>query len=118
MGRYNQRKPTKDHWTTLGCGTSSYHMSLLIDTQLGRIGIEFYVPDNKGIGARAEENKELFERAIGLPAIVVNARKASGLRFYKDGCDVKGRQDKWPAFIAQQLEWALAMRKVIDDLGL
>ncbi len=47
---FSPQKPSKDHWTTLSCGTSTYHMSLLIDTQRGRAGIEFYVPDDKEIG--------------------------------------------------------------------
>ena len=48
---FNPQKPSKDHWTTLRCGTSAYHIALLIDTQHGRIGIEFYAPDDKEIGA-------------------------------------------------------------------
>lgn len=47
---FSPQKPSKDHWTTLSCGTSTYHMSLLIDTQRGRADIEFYVPDDKEIG--------------------------------------------------------------------
>ena len=54
-------KPTKDHWTTLRCGTSAYHIALLIDTQHGRTGIEFYVPDDKEIGHKVIENAALFE---------------------------------------------------------
>lgn len=46
---FSPQKPSKDHWTALSCGTSAYHMSLLIDTQHGRVGIEFYVPDDKEI---------------------------------------------------------------------
>lgn len=50
---FSPQKPSKDHWTTLSCGTSAYHMSLLIDTQHGHVDTELYVPDDKEIGRRA-----------------------------------------------------------------
>ena len=115
---FNPQKPSKDHWTTLRCGTSAYHIALLIDTQHGRTGIEFYVPDDKEIGHKAIENAVLFERCLGLTATPFDAKKASGLRFYKSGCKIKGNENAWPEFISQQLEWALAMRQVIAELGL
>lgn len=115
---FNPQKPSKDHWTTLRCGTSAYHIALLIDTQHGRTGIEFYVPDDKEIGHKAIDNASLFEARLSLTATPFDAKKASGLRFYKDGCKVKGNEDAWPGFISQQLEWALIMRQVIAELGL
>lgn len=115
---FNPQKPSKDHWTTLRCGTSVYHIALLIDTQRGRTGIEFYVPDDKEIGYKAIDNAALFEERLGLVAVSFDAKKASGLRFYKDGCKIKGNETAWPGFIAKQLEWALAMRQVIDKLDL
>ncbi len=77
---FNPQKPSKDHWTTLRCGTSSYHIALLVDTQRGCIGIEFYVPDNKEIGRKAIENASLFEERLGLVEKPFDAKKASGLR--------------------------------------
>lgn len=115
---FNPQKPSKDHWTTLRCGTSAYHIALLIDTQHGRIGIEFCVPDDKEIGHRAIENASLFEERLGLSATPFDAKKSSGLRFYKDGCKTKGNETAWPGFSEQQLEWALTMRRVIGELGL
>lgn len=95
-----------------------YHLALLIDTQHGRIGIELYVPDDKEIGHKAIESASLFEERLGLEAVPFDAKKASGVRFYKDGCKIKGNQNAWPAYIKQQLDWALAMREVVDRLGL
>lgn len=115
---FSPQKPSKDHWTTLRCGTSAYHIALLIDTQRGRIGIEFYVPDNKEIGHKAIENAACFEERLGLVAKPFDAKKASGVRFYKDGCRIKGNEDAWGDFIDQQLNWALGMRQVIDELEL
>ena len=106
---FNPQKPSKDHWTTLRCGTSAYHIALFIDTQHGRIGIEFYVPDNKEIGHKAIDNTILFEERLGLTATPFDAKKASGLRFYKDGCKIEDDEAAWPGFISEQLKWALAM---------
>lgn len=115
---FSPQKPSKDHWTTLRCGTSAYHIALLIDTQHGRIGIEFYVPDGKEIGRKAIENAACFEKRLGLTAIPFDAKKASGVRFYKDGCKIKGNEGAWSGFIEQQLGWALDMKQVIGELGL
>ena len=115
---FSPQKPSKDHWTTLSCGTSAYHMSLLIDTQHGCVGIEFYVPDDKEIGRKAIENASRFEERLRLEAKPFDAKKASGLRFYKDGCKIKDNEDAWPGFIREQLGWALAMKELVCDLGL
>lgn len=118
LAEFKPRKPSKDHWSTLSCGNSSYHMSLLIDTGHGCTGIEFYVPDDKEIGTKAIENAMLFEERLGLTAKPFDATKASGLRFYKSGRKIKGNEDKWQGYIKEQLQWALIMKQVIDELGL
>ena len=115
---FNPQKPSKNHWTTLRCDTSAYHIGLLIDTQRGRIGIEFYVPDDKEIGRKAIDNTKLFEERLGLAATPFDAKKASGLRFYKDGCKIKDNETAWPGFISEQLRWALTMKQVIGELEL
>lgn len=114
---FNPQKPSKDHWTTLRCGTSAYHIALLIDTQRGRIGIEFYVPDDKVIGRKAIGNASEFEKRLCLEAKPFDAKKASGVRFYKDGCKIKGNEKAWEGFIKQQLNWALEMKQVVDELA-
>ncbi len=113
---FNPQKPSKDHWTTLRCGTSAYHIALLIDTQRGRIGIEFYVPNDKVIGHKAIGNASEFEKQLCLEAKPFDAKKASGVRFYKDGCKIKGNEKAWEGFIKQQLNWALEMKQVVDEL--
>lgn len=76
------------------------------------------MPDDKEIGHKAIENAYLFEKRIDLKAAPFDAKKASGLRFYKEGCKIKGNESAWPGFIAEQLKWALAMKQVIAELGL
>ena len=118
MKEFSPRKPAKDHWSTLSCGSSAYHMALLIDTKGGRTGVEFYVPDDKEIGHRAIANMAIFEQRLGLKAKVFDATKASGIRLYKTGRAVRTQQDKWDDFIKEQLGWALEMKKVIKELEL
>ena len=72
---FNPQKPSKDHWTTLRCGTSAYHIALFIDTQRGRIGIEFYVPNDKVIGHKAIGNASEFEKRLCLEAKPFDAKK-------------------------------------------
>lgn len=118
MKEFSPRKPAKNHWSTLSCESSAYHMALLIDTQGGRTGVEFYVPDDKEIGHRAIANVAIFEQRLGLKAKVFDATKASGIRLYKTGRAVRTQQDKWDDFIKEQLGWALEMKKIIRELEL
>ena len=98
--------------------TNHDHLALLIDTLKGRTGIELYVDDDKEIGHRAIANGGVFEDRLGLTAAPFDAKKASGLRFYKAGHPIKGHQGAWPGYIEEQLGWALEMKKVIAEIGL
>ena len=102
----------------LRLGVSAYHLALLIDTHKGRTGIELYVDDDKEIGHRAIANSGVFEERLGLTAAPFDAKKASGLRFYKAGHPIKGHQDAWPTYIEEQLGWAIEMKKIIAEIGL
>lgn len=118
MKVFNPHKPSKNHWSSLSCGNSSYHIELLIDTGKGCTGISFYVPDDKEIGLKAIDNANIFEEKLGLKAKPFNAKKASGLRFYKSGRKIKANENNWQAFIEEQLDWALKLKQVIDELEL
>lgn len=72
---FNPQKASKDHWSTLRCGTSAYHLALLIDTQHGRIGIELYVPEDKEIGHKVIDNARLFEERLDLKAGPLTPRR-------------------------------------------
>lgn len=118
LAEFSPHKPARDHWSNLALGSSKYHIALLIDTARERTGVEFYVNDDKLIGRHAIENKQLFEDALGLAAIPFDAKKSSGVRFYKEGHPIKGNEAAWPAYIEEQLGWALKMKKVLAEIGL
>lgn len=79
---------------------------------------ELYVDDDKEIGHRAIANSGVFEKRLGLTAAPFDAKKASGLRFYKAGHPIKGHQDAWPGYIEEQLGWALEMKRIIAEIEL
>lgn len=81
-------------------------------------GTQLYVDDDKEIGHRAIANSGIFEEHLGLTAAPFDAKKASGLRFYKAGHPIKGHQDAWPGYIEEQLGWALEMKKIIAEIEL
>ena len=115
---FSPHKPSKDHYSVLKLDKGGYHIGLLIDTQQGRTGIEFYVDHNKAIGHFAFDNKALFEEKLGLKGIPIDAKWGSGVRFYKDGHPIKGNEAAWPAYIEEQLGWALKMKEVLAEIGL
>lgn len=115
---FSPHKPSKNHSSDLKLDGRGYRIALLIETLHGRTGLEFYVDNDKSIGRFAIENKRLFEDALGLKAIPFDAKKSSGVRFYKDGHPIKGNEAAWPANIEEQLDWALKMKKVLEQLGL
>ncbi len=118
MAAYKPRKPSKNAWSTLSCGTSSYHFALLIDVKGERVGIEFYATGDKEVGRKAIDNAAVFEERLGLKAEPFDAKKDSGVRLYKSGCKLVGNEDAWPGFIEEQLGWALEMKKIVAELGI
>lgn len=118
LKEFSPQKPGKDHWPTLRLGASACHLVLLIDTHKGRTGIELYMGYSKEIGHRAIANSGIFEERLGLTAVPFDAKKASGLRFYKADRPIKGHQDAWPRYIEEQLGWALEMKRIIAEIKL
>ena len=116
-----RRTPYKAVVTTVHDTTGEGGIDMLDVAELFRTGentIELYVDDDKEIGHRAIANSGIFEEHLGLTAAPFDAKKASGLRFYKAGHPIKGHQDAWPGYIEEQLGWALEMKKVIAEIEL
>ncbi len=115
---FKPRKASKDHWSTLSCGTTSYRFGLLVDVPRGRTGIDLYVPDDKEIGRKAIENLALFEERLGFKGVAFDASKASGVRFYRDDRKIRDNEDAWPEYIREQMRWALEMKRIVAELEL
>lgn len=107
------QKPSRDHWSTLHIGSSNYHMALLIYANQNKIGVEFYVPDNKNIGERVIQRASELAGLLEAEAVPFVAEKASGVRFFKNGCSFKKNSEKWDDYISWQLRAALKLREAI-----
>ena len=118
MAVFKPRKPSKNSWSSLSCGTSSYHFSLLINEKDEKVGIELYAPDNKDVGHKAIDNAAVFEERLSLEPKAFDASKASGIRLWKEGRRIEGNEAAWPEFIGEQMRWALEMKKIVAELGL
>lgn len=112
------QKPSGDHWSTLHIGSSSYHLALLIYANENKIGVEFYVPDNKEIGEKVAEIAGEIGAALGAEAAPFEATKASGVRFFKKGCNFKKYPEKWDEYIQWQLDAAVKLRAAVLGLGI
>lgn len=113
------QKAQPQHWSTVHIGSSQYHLSFQLLLGKGMVGIELYIPDNKKLGAKALANLREFEDALGVRGVPFDAKKACGLRFYREGTmDIKGNPACWPELIEWQLDAALKVRDVVNRIGL
>ena len=62
---FNLRKPQPCHWYDLSLGTSSYYISLNINTQKKKIDAGLYIPSDKEVFHRLEEHANAFKETIG-----------------------------------------------------
>lgn len=111
-------KPSKDHWTNISIGSSDYHIALTVYANENKIGIEFYVPDNKEIGEIAKTNALRIGELLEAEAAPFDASKASGVRFFKNGCNFKQHPEKWDDYIQWQLDAAVKLRDEVMKLGI
>jgi len=61
---FNPRKPSPDHWHSYSCGSSSYHLSLLI-THKSDLGVQIHIPNDKDTFDRFEAKKAEIESEVG-----------------------------------------------------
>ena len=63
--RYNKRKPSTDHWYSVGSGNSEFHFSFLLNTIRDIIAVECYIRDNKDLFRHFYSKKDKIESIIG-----------------------------------------------------
>ncbi len=105
--RYNKRKPSTDHWYSVGAGNSEYHFSFLLNTLKNIIAVECYIRDNKDLYHQFYTKKEKIEEIIGvnLDWRELPDKKASRILIEKQ-VDLKN-MEKW----RKQFEW-------MQDMGI
>ena len=99
--RYNKRKPSTDHWYSVGSGNSEFHFSFLLNTVKDVIAVECYVRDNKDLFNHFYSKKDEIESIIveGLDWRELPDKKASRIILEKQ-VDLKNK-DNWK----EQFEW-------------
>jgi len=105
--RYNKRKPSTDHWYSVGSGNSEYHFSFLLNTLRNVIAVECYIRDNKDLYKQFYSNKENIELKIGesLDWRELPNKKASRIIIEKD-VDLKSKND-WESQFNWMQEYGL-----------
>lgn len=58
---FNKRKPSTDHWYSVGSGNSEFHFSFLINTIRNIITVECYISNNKDLFHQFHDNKDKVE---------------------------------------------------------
>lgn len=111
---FNLRKPQAQHWYDLSLGTSSYYISLNINTQKKKIDAGLYIPNDKELFHKFEEQGEAFKQAIGKDVEFRDAGKSSRILLYHS-INVKDRT-RWPEVADWFFETALKFKKTAKQL--
>jgi hypothetical protein len=108
---FNLRKPQPQHWYDLSIGTSSYFISLNINTQKKKVDAGIYIPNDKELFQKFIEAKALFQGALGQEIELRDAGKASRILISK-AINVKD-SSKWPEIA----NWFFEKSKVFKQLA-
>lgn len=62
---FTLRKARPQHWYDIGIGMSEAHISLTVNTQKKKIAASIYIPDDKQLYAKFEQEKDSIEKELG-----------------------------------------------------
>src|SRR5699024_7888873 len=104
---YNKRKPSTDHWYSVGSDNSEYHFSFLLHTLRNVIAVECYIRDNKDLYQQFYSHKENIELKIGesLDWRELPNKKANRISIEKD-VELKSKND-WESQFNWMQEYGL-----------
>ena len=114
LREFNLRKPQPCHWYDLGIGTSSYYISLNINTQKKKIDAGLYIPSDKDVFHRLQEHADAFLEAIDKDVEFRDAGKSSRILLYHS-INVKDRA-KWAEAANWLFEMALKFKNTVKDI--
>jgi len=80
--RLHLRKIYPQHWTDISIGSSDAHISLIASPREAMLGIDLYIPDNKGLYQKLFSHKDQIETDLGEKPewMELQGKKASRLR--------------------------------------
>lgn len=114
LQEFNLRKPQPCHWYDLSLGTSSYYISLNINTQKKKIDAGLYIPSDKDVFHRLKGHVDAFKEAIGKDVEFRDAGKSSRILLY-NSINVKDRA-KWSEAATWMFEMALKFKKTVKEI--
>ncbi|MBR3936447.1 MAG: DUF4268 domain-containing protein [Bacteroidaceae bacterium] len=111
LKEFHLRTPQPHHWYDLSLGTSSYYISLTINTQKRNLSAGLYIPNDKALFQKMKDNSRLFEEGVGKELEFREASKACRILMYKS-MNIKD-STKWPEAIDWLFETALKFKKTV-----
>ena len=96
------RKPYAQHWYDMSIGNSKAHLSLTIVSQKNVMTTGIYIPDNKEMYYKLEENKEKIESELNISFewMELEGKKASRIILTRENIDIY-KTDNWNEYF----EW-------------
>ncbi|MBU1216436.1 DUF4268 domain-containing protein [bacterium] len=84
------RKPYAQHWYDMSIGNSKAHLSLTIVSQKNSMSTGVYIPDNKELYFKLEENREKIENELNVKFewMALEGKKASRIIFTKENVNI------------------------------
>lgn len=110
------RKARAQHWSDVNVGSSRYHLCLLAVVQKQRIGVEICVSNDKEFGEVVFAHQAELEHLLGVKGEPYDAKKSCGIRFYREGCNVKGKPEAWGDYIGWQPRAVVQLREAMIDI--
>ncbi|MCL2401461.1 MAG: DUF4268 domain-containing protein [Oscillospiraceae bacterium] len=110
--KFSRRKPQAQHWYDLSIGSSKYYISMTVNTQKKRLGVEIYVSDDKELFAKFVSQKEEIERFLGMHLEYREGSKAGRILTLVDG-DIKKNISAWDSLFDWLIETTLKFREMV-----
>lgn len=107
---FSPRKAMPQHWYDLSVGSSAYHVSLTVNTQKKRLGVDIYIPDDKEKFKMFKTHAAEIEKLAGGKIEWRDAAKASRILVLKS-CDISD-ESKWDTAIEWLLNKALVFKNI------
>ena len=110
---FNVRKPTTDHWYDIAIGTSDAHVSLTIVNREHVVGVELYIPDNKGLFEKLYLQKEEIDEKLGLHPDWqrLDGKKAARILYRMPGLDFEDHSN-YDSLMNEMIDKASLFAKV------
>lgn len=83
--KFNKRTSSTDNWMDLSVGSSAYLIRITQGRKGNKLGVEWYIHDNKNVYERLYGNKEQIEKELGFSVewMKLENKKASRIIAYK-----------------------------------